>query len=437
MHFDLLIVNGTVITVDPQMTVIDDGVVGIKDGLIKYVALRQDPPPAANKVIDAAGGIIMPGLVNAHTHTPMTLFRGLADDLPLDVWLNEHMFPAEATHVTAENVRKGTFLACAEMLLGGTTCCCDGYFFETEVARVFDQIGMRAVLGQGVIDFPAPGVPDPADKIKNAVKFVTDWQDASKRLRPSIFCHAPYTCSADTLKKAKSAADELGVLFQIHAAETKPESQMIPEAKGASPIAYLNELGILNPRTLLVHCVWADSADIDIIAKSGAAVAHCPESNLKLAAGIAPLPDFLNTGINIGLGTDGCASNNDLDLLAEMDSAAKLHKGVSLDPTVVDAATILKMATIKGARTIGLSDTIGSLETDKAADIIILDTNKPHLTPMYNPISHVVYTASAADVRDVIVGGETLIRNRVPLKFDLEKIMTDVNAVARDIKPES
>jgi len=244
----------------------------------------------------------------------MTLFRGLADDLPLSLWLDEFIFPCEAKYLTPETVRVGTLLACAEMLLSGTTTCCDGYFFEDDVASAVYKSGIRGVLGQGVIDFPAPGVPDPSDNIKNAVRFVEKWQNVSPLITPSIFCHSPYTCCQETLKKAKAASDSKGLLFQIHAAETKSEYVRIQSEQHTTPVKYLDRIGSLDENTLIVHGIWLDDDDIEIIAKRRSKVSHNPQSNMKLASGVAPVPSLITAGVTVGLGTDGCASNNDLDL---------------------------------------------------------------------------------------------------------------------------
>lgn len=436
MNFDIVIYNGVIVTVNPDFDIIDDGLVCIKDGKLKRVEAGSGdlPLPEARETIDAGGGIIMPGLVNTHTHLPMTLFRGLADDLPLTKWLNEYIFPAEKKYIRPETVRPGTLTACAEMILSGTTTCCDGYFFEEDVAAAVNETGLRAVLGQGVIDFPAPGVPHPDDNINNALKFVQKWQSISPLITPSIFCHSPYTCSETTLKKAKKAASAENVLFQIHIAETKSEYDQIQAQQRATPVKYLDNIGILDKNTLLVHCVWLDDDDLEIIAQRQAKVSHNPESNMKLAAGIAPVPKLLTAGITVGLGTDGCASNNDLDLFREMDTAAKLHKVNLLDPTVMDAGTVLKMATIGSARAIGLEKDIGSLEVGKRADIIIIDTFKPHLVPLYNPVSQIVYAAQGSDVRDVIVNGKVLLRNRKLLTIELEDILKKMAAIAALVK---
>lgn len=423
---DCLIRNGTLLTMDAAGTCIDSGGVAVKDGRIVDLGsderFRSRP---AKETLDARAGIIMPGLVNAHTHLPMSLFRGLADDLPLEQWLNEHIFPAEAAHVTPDSVALGARLSMAEMLLGGTTTCCEGYFLAHRVAEAVEKVGLRAVLGQGVIDFPAPGVPDPKQNIQAAEAFVKEWQGRSPLIRPSIFCHAPYTCSAETLQAAKQAAEEMGVLFQIHAAETRSEARMCRETHGCSPIQYLDRLGLLNIRTLLMHAVWVDETDIRTLARQAASVAHCPESNMKLASGIAPVPDMLTAGVTVALGTDGCASNNDLDMWGEMDAAAKLHKAHRLDSTVMDAGTVLRMATIEGARALGLDHEIGTLEVGKQADLIVIDTNQPHLTPMYHPRSHLVYAVHAADVRHVLVGGRPIVRDRKLQTIDQDALIRE------------
>ncbi|MEN8246244.1 MAG: amidohydrolase [Thermodesulfobacteriota bacterium] len=435
MTFDTIIHSGTIITMNPAANIIADGVICIRDGRIVAIdsLAGMGGLPEGKEIVDAAGCLVMPGLVNTHTHMPMTLFRGLADDLPLDEWLGRHIFPAEAAWINPENVRLGTELACAEMLLSGTTAFCGGYFHENEVATIVQEAGIRGVLGQGVVDFPAPGVPDASRNIAVAETYAKRWQDRSPLIQPSIFCHSPYTCSADTIRAAKAAARSLGILFQIHTAETKAEKGMIRAGGGMHPVQYLDSLGILDAQTLLVHAVWVDEADIATIADRGTGISHNPESNMKLAAGIAPVAEFLNAGIRVGLGTDGCASNNDLDLFQEMDTAAKLHKAYSLDPTAMDADTVLRMATIEGAGAIGLGRAIGSLEKGKEADVIVLDAQKPHLVPMYNPISHAVYAVRGSDVRDVMVAGRLLVREGQLTEMDLPDILNRVKALGEKI----
>ena len=433
--FDILITNGMVLTMDSHSTQISNGAVAVSGSTIAFVGKSSDlPQKIAVQVIDANGGIVMPGLVNTHTHLPMSIFRGLADDLPLDAWLNHYIFPAEKRHIRPETVRIGTLLSCCEMLLSGTTTCCDGYFYEDNVAEALLETGLRGVLGQGVIDFPAPGIPDPRQYIPTAVAFIQKWITAYPTVTPSIFCHSPYTCSKKTLVRAKSAARDHGVLFQIHAAEIKTEWERMNTIHQATPVRYLDQLGLLDEQTLLVHAVWLDDEDIAIIAERGAAVSHNPESNMKLASGIAPIPRLLKAGVTVGLGTDGCASNNNLDLFSEMDVAAKLHKASALDSTLMDAETVVRMATIEGARAIGLDKRIGSIEKGKDADLIVLNARTPRLLPVYHPFSLIVYSALGPDVRHVIIAGKPVVREGVLLTVDIEEVMDQAASLGDAIR---
>ena len=436
MPYDIVVHNGIIVTVNSTFDIIENGIICIKDGRVEKIAVQSENPslPSARDTIDAGGGIILPGLINTHTHLPMTLFRGLADDLPLDTWLNENIFPAEGKHINPESVRWATLLACAELLLSGTTTCCDGYFLEDSVAQAAHKSGIRAILGHGVIDFPAPGLPNPADNLTTAVEYAEKWCHTSDRIHPSLFCHSPYTCSQNTLQTAKNAARDLGILFQIHAAETRSEGDQILARHKMTPIQYLDEIGILDSQTLLIHCVWVDNKDIEIIAARRSGVSHCPQSNMKLAAGIAPIPKLIKKGIPVGLGTDGCASNNNLDLFQEMDITAKLHKADTLDPTIMAAATVLKTTTIEAAKAIGLDRQIGSLEPGKQADLIVVNTRTPHLTPLYHPESQIVYAAKGSDVNDVIISGRILVKNKKLLNLDLDHIITKVNEIASVIR---
>ena len=432
---DLIITNAAVVTVGPNFDIFPRGLVAVRGGTISHVGPMPpaDALPPAVEVLDAAGHIVMPGLVNSHTHLPMVLFRGLADDLPLQTWLTEHMFPAESRFITADTVGPAAMLACAEMLLGGTTTCCDGYFLESQAAEAVLQAGMRAVLAQGIIDFPAPGVPDPAGNIAAAEAVLARWTGRSRLIRPSVFCHSPYTCSAETIRRGKAIASAAGALFQIHVAETRQERADCVAKQGASPVAYLDHLGVLDENTLCVHAIWLDDTDTQILIRRQAAVVHCPRSNMKLASGTFPLPAFLKAGIRVGIGTDGAASNNTLDMLAEMTAAARLHKSAALDPTVAGARQVIRAATIGGAAAIGLKNVTGSIEAGKAADLIIIDTRSPHLTPMYHPASHIVYAARAGDVRHVLVDGRWVVRDHRLLKVDMDEVMNQVNTIAAGI----
>jgi 5-methylthioadenosine/S-adenosylhomocysteine deaminase len=432
MPFDTLLRNATLITCNPSFDILRRGWVGVRHGRIETLGEQTEAwrQPDAHTVVDAHGGIVMPGLVNTHTHLPMTLFRGLADDLSLAAWLQDHIFPAERAAIRPESVRWGTLLACAEMLFSGTTTCCDGYFHEDCVASAVQTAGLRAVLAQGVIDCPAPGAPDPTQNLLLARRFCQQWLDRAERIRPSVFCHSPYTCSRQTLVHAKQLCSDFDLLFQVHAAETRWEADHMRSTTGGSPVVYLDRLGVLDERTLLAHSVWVDDADIAVIAARRTNVSHNPESNMKLASGIAPVAQMLAAGICVGLGSDGCASNNDMDLFYAMDVAAKLHKAARRDATILPAQRAIRMATIDGARALGLDHHIGSIEPGKQADLIVVDTRAPHLTPMHHPASAVVYAAKGSDVRTVLVGGQVLMRDRQLQTLDLEEILFHVQRIA-------
>jgi 5-methylthioadenosine/S-adenosylhomocysteine deaminase len=435
MQFDTLIHNATLLTCNPSFNIMHGGWIGVSGGKIQ--ALGTGPTHGGSEArerIDACGGIVMPGLVNTHTHLPMTLFRGLADDLPLKAWLDDHIFPAERSVIKPESVRWGTLHACVEMALSGTTTCCDGYFFEDSVAEAVEEFGLRAVLGQGVIDHPAPGVPDPAGNLAAARSFCRRWGQRSKTIRASVFCHSPYTCSMETIVGAKRLCEEFGLLFQIHTAETRWENEHLRTTRGASPVRLLERAGVLDERTLLAHCVWVDAEDIAVIAGRRAKVSHNPESNMKLGSGVAPVAQMLSAGIAVGIGTDSCASNNDLDLFQAMDTTAKLHKVTNLDPTVLPAEAVIRMATIDGARALGLDAEIGSIEPGKQADLIVINTRRPHLTPIHHPASAVVYAAKGSDVQTVMVAGRLLVKDRRVATIDMEEVMHQAARIAKVLK---
>jgi 5-methylthioadenosine/S-adenosylhomocysteine deaminase len=432
---DILILGGTLITLSDRMEVIEDAAVGISGGRIRFACRRADAPVAqAAETIDAAGCVVMPGIVNTHTHLPMSCFRGLADDLPLMEWLHDHMFPAEAKHVNPEMIYRGALLGMAEMILSGTTTCCDSYFYESHVARAAVDAGMRIVAGQGFIDFSPPDAEEIGKKAAAAEKFISKWQPLSPMVTPSLFCHSPYTCATETLQTVKRIADEAGVPFMMHLSETKEEVEIIRSRYGLRPVHYLDKIGVLGGNSAAVHCVWLDDDEMALFAASGTAVCHCPESNMKLASGVARIPEFLKRGVPVGLGTDGCASNNDLDMLLELDTMAKLHKVDTMDPTAMDAAAALRVATTGGARALGLQDLIGSVEAGKCADLIVVDMRKPHLTPLYHFYSQIVYACRGSDVRDVIINGKVVMRNRILLTLDVQKAMDDVREIAERVK---
>ena len=375
----------------------------------------------------------MPGLINTHTHAPMSCFRGIADDLPLIRWLEDYIFPAESRFLDPDLAYWGALLSSAEMILSGTTCFADGYFFESDVARAVEKTGLRAVLAQGVIDFPAPGVPDPARNVRTAEEFIKDWTGRSSRIHPALFCHSPYTCSAETLRKSKQTARQLESLFFIHLAEVRSEVDAIQKEHGASPALYLDSLGVLDEHTVAVHCIWLNNKDIEAIAARKTKVSHTPESAMKLASGTPPVVELLEHGIIVSLGTDGCASNNDLDMFQEMDVATKLQKIHRLDPTVLPAEEVVWMSTMGGAKALGLDHQIGSLEKGKRADIILLNMRKPHLVPVYDYYSQIVYAAKGSDVETVIIDGEIILESRNFLSLDMEEVYNHVTPIAEAV----
>jgi len=430
---DLLIKNGMILTMNAELQIIEKGAVRVRDGIIMSVGkdAADCSHDAQTREIDAQGGIIMPGLINSHTHAAMTLFRGLADDLPLMEWLNDHIFPAES-RITADMVYRGTLLACAEMLLSGTTCFCDMYLFEEEVARAAAQVGMRAVVGEVLYDFPSPCY-GPLDKGFEYVSTMMEKWKNHPLITVAVEPHSTYTCAPELLKRAADMARTQQVPLVIHVAETRTEVKLIEEKYGKTPVKFLADLGILGPNVVACHSVHLTPEERALYRQFDVKVAHCPESNMKLASGVAPVPEFLAEGICVALGTDGCASNNDLDLFLEMDSAAKLHKVFSMNPEAVDATTAVQMATINGAKTLGLEGIIGSLEPRKRADIIVVDTRSPHMVPMYNPYSQIVYAAKGSDVITSIVDGKVLMDNRNLTTLNVDRVMDDVLAIAKDI----
>jgi len=376
----------------------------------------------------------MPGLVNTHTHAAMVWFRGLADDLPLNKWLNDFMFPLEMDWLDGDKVYWGTLLAAAELIRGGVTTIADGYFFEAEARRALAAAGLRAVAAQGVVDFPAPGVPDPRDNLKVAAEFVESGRDFFPELMTStIFCHSPYTCGPETLQQAKALTRERSLPLFIHLAETRQEVEVMQRERGCTPAAFLDRLGVLDALTVAVHGVWLTPDDQDLLARRQVKVSHCPESNLKLAAGVAPVPDLLARGVTVGLGTDGAASNNNLDLFGEMSLAARLHKVWRYDPTILPAAQTVALATREGARVLGLEEKIGALTPGKEADLLVLDLDQPHLTPLFDPYSHLVYAARAADVRHVMVAGRWLLQDKELVTLNWPEIAGRIRRGSRDL----
>jgi 5-methylthioadenosine/S-adenosylhomocysteine deaminase len=423
---DLIIRGGTVVTMDGSRRVIEDGAIAVKAGRVVAVddTADIDRRYSAREIINAGGKVVIPGLINGHTHVPMTLFRGIADDLDLQEWLTKYIFPAEAKNVTEDFVRVGARLGLAEMLRSGTTTYCDMYYFEDAIADETFKAGMRGVLGETVIDFPVADNKTYEQGLAYSERFINHWKGNSL-IVAAIAPHAPYTVSEDHLKAARALSDRTGAPIVIHVSETKREVDDSLKAKGASPVDYLNRIGFLNNRVIAAHMVWPSDGELDLLKKLGVGIVHNPQSNMKLASGVAPVPKMLRENLPVGLGTDGAASNNDLNLWEEMDSAAKLHKLISNDPKVVTAEEAFEMATIRGARALHLEKEIGSIERGKRADIVIVDLESLNQTPAYNVYSDLVYSTKAGDVRTVIIEGRVVMRDRRLLTLNEETIKAD------------
>lgn len=438
LEADIVIEGGLMLSMAHSNRPVEDVSVYVKDGVIVRVAKNEkiphDKQPRPPEKIDATHGIIMPGLINAHSHSAMTLFRGYADDLPLKRWLFEKIFPLEAQYLNPQTAYWGSLLGCLEMIASGTTCFLDGYFFQDETIRAAHKAGLRALVAQGVIDFPAPGVKDPKENISVAKRFVEKWQGFSGLIVPGIFCHSPATCSRTTLERALQASMETATPLQIHLSETIEEVTAILEKTGKRPVHYLRDIGVLNEHLIAAHAIHLDDDEIEILAEHHVKAAYVPQSNMKLASGVASVCKLLAAGLSVGLGTDGSASNNDLDLFLEMDTAAKLAKVFTGDPVSLNARETLAMATQGGASLLGLEKQVGTLEVGKCADIIVIDLDVPHLRPLYDPYSALVYSASGADVKDVIVNGRVLMKNRIFTTLDREEVMGQVRKISKEVR---
>jgi 5-methylthioadenosine/S-adenosylhomocysteine deaminase len=417
---DLLISGGAVVTMDGERRVYENGFVAIRgERLVDMgdASALKTKSYRAKQTIDARGKAVLPGLINTHTHIPMTLFRGIADDVYLQEWLTKYIFPAEAKNVTREFVIAGTRLGLVEMIRSGTTTYVDMYYFEDAIAEESKRAGLRGVLGETVIDFPAPDNKTWEAGIAYTRDYIRRWKGDSL-ITPAVAPHAPYTVSTQHLNEARSLAEAFDVPLLMHVAEAPIEADYMARTYQSRTVPYLEKIGFLSPRLLGAHVVHVNEDEIAILKRRDVGVAHCPQSNMKLSSGTAPVPQMLKAGIRLGLGTDGAASNNDLDLWEEIDTAAKLHKLIANDPTVVSASQAFEMATLGGARSLHMDKEIGSLEPGKRADLIIVDLDAPHLTPMYNLYTHLVYSTKSSDVTDTVVNGRVLMRNRRLLSLD-------------------
>jgi 5-methylthioadenosine/S-adenosylhomocysteine deaminase len=438
--FDLLITNATIVTMDPDRRVIEDGVIAVNGDFIAFVGTAGDLQAqsmkgrTAKETIDAKGKLIIPGLINGHTHIPMVLLRGLVDDVTLDDWLRKYIFPAEAKNVTEDFVRWGSRLALAEMIRGGTTTFADMYYFEDAEAEETKAAGLRGFLGETWIDFPAPDNKSEAEMMSYTEKYLKKWQ-GDPLIHASVAPHSIYTCSEKTLKDAAGLARKYHAPILIHVAEMRKELVDSLAKNGTTPVQYLERIEFLGPDVLAAHCIWVDYTDMKILAERQVGCVHNPSSNMMLASGVAPVVDERAAGMRVGLGTDGPAgSNNDLDMMEEMDLAAKLQKTYRVDPRALGSKGALEMATIEGARALHMEKEIGSLETGKKADLVILNLDVPNAVPMYDVYSQIVYALKASEVETVIVGGKTLLKNGKLLTVDETQAMAKAKEYARNVQ---
>lgn len=426
---DILIKDGYIITMDAQRRILERGSVAIKGD--KITAVGKDVQERADTVIDARGKAVLPGLINAHTHLSMTLLRGVADDMPLMEWLETKIWPIEK-NLTAQDSYLGALLGCLEMIKSGTTCFADQYFFMQDVARAVEEAGLRAMLSYGIIEMDDPKRRE--SELRAGEKLVKTCQGAAGgRIQTMFGPHAAYTCSPECLMQVKELAKKYKVGIHTHISETQDEVDKITKKYGKRPVEHLDSIGFLGPEVLAAHCIWLTEKEIAVIRKQGVKPVHNPVSNMKTASGVAPVPEMLAAGIPVSLGTDGAASNNSLDMFSEMKFAALLSKAHKLDPTALPAQVVLEMATINGAITLGLQDKIGSLEVGKKADIVMVDMKKPHLAPLHNVISHLVYSAVGGDVDTVVVDGKVLMRERRVLTLDEVKVLEETQKAADDL----
>jgi len=435
LNADCIISADYVLPMDESLALVRNGAVVIQDTKIADIGESADilQKYRTEQHIQKTDSILLPGLINTHTHAAMVYFRGIADDLPLNEWLNKHIWPAENRWLGPEFISDAIGLACLEMLKGGITVYNDMYFFEDEAGEVTKRMGMRAVLGSGILDFPSKSGSGPDEYIANALSLIVKWK-GDELIVPCIAPHALYTCGPETLKRAKAVAEKYEIPIHIHLSETEWEVREVMARYGKRPAEYLESIGFLDETVLAAHCIWMEDNEIELLAKRKVGVSHCMESNLKLASGFAPVATMINKGVKVSFGTDGAASNNDLNILSEMSTTAKVHKALSQNPTVLDAKTILLMATRWGAEVLGLGNKTGSLEKGKAADMISININKPHLTPLYDVYSHIVYAAMASDVDMVMVNGKVLVNSGRLMTADEDEILDKARMWGEKIK---
>ena len=433
---DLIVAGDHVVTMDTDGTVLQNAAVAVAEGLIIAIgdAADIDAEYRAQERLDGANQVVLPGLINGHSHAAMTLLRGVADDLALMDWLNNYIFPAEVEFVDAEFVRIGTELACWEMIRGGTTTFVDMYYYPDVIAEVVDACGLRAYISATVIDQRSPDAESAADSLDKASRFADRWKGVNSRITPIFGPHANYTLNAEQLAATRAAANEAGVPISIHMSESPFEVQYSKDNYGDTTINLMESIGFLDGPTIGAHVVWPTEQEIPILAERQVGVIHNPTSNMKIASGIAPVTDMLEAGVRVGLGTDGAASNNDLDMWEEMRLAALLQKVEQMNPEVLSAATVLTMATRGGAEAIGLGDTVGQLKVGMKADLIQVDFSDVHHVPTYDVVSHLVFVSDEQDVSSVVVDGRLLMRDREMLTIDTERVASEARELAARIQ---
>lgn len=433
---DLIVYGDYLVSMQPDGSVLEDAAVAIVADKIVAVGSRQEINRdfIAAKVIEGKGKVLMPGLINGHTHSAMTLFRGMVDDLDLMTWLNKYVFPMEGQFVSKDFVHTGAQLACWEMIRSGTTTFVDMYFYPDEIARVVQDCGLRAVVAAPHIDYPSPGFKGWDDSFAAATDFVRRWQGKHPRITPAFAPHAPYTVSPEHLKATFEKAQAMNAPISMHLAEAPSETQYIEENFKTSPVRHVSGLGMYSAKLIAAHMIQLDEEDIALTAKAGVGAIHNPTSNMKLGAGISPVPAMLAAGVNVGLGTDGAASNNDLDLWEEIRMTALLHKVNTGDPTALPAQQALSMATRIGAKAIHMGEEIGQLAVGRQADMIQLDVNKTHHLPLYDIVSHLVYVLDSSDVVTTVVAGKVLMEDRKVLTIDEALLRQQVSKKSAEIR---
>ncbi len=433
---DLLINGGTILTMDGNRLILEDGSIAVKGDTIAAVGFRSDLEKkyAPDQTLDARGKLVLPGFINGHTHVPMTLLRGLHDDVTLDDWLRKYIFPAEAKNVTEDFVRWGTRLAAAEQIRSGVTTFVDMYYFEDAVAEETKAAGMRAILGETFIDFPAPDNKNEAQMLAYTEKFLARWK-GDRLIHAAPAPHSIYTCSQKTLQDAAALARKYNAPILIHVAEMKKELDDSRSQNGTTPVQYLNKIGILGPDVIAAHCIFVDEADRKILAEKQTGCIHNPSSNMMLASGVSPVPEMRAAGVAVGLGTDGPAgSNNDLDLMEEMDLAAKLQKITKMDPLALNAKAVVDMATIEGAKAIHMEKEIGSLEAGKKADIILIGLDEPNAVPIYDYYAQLAYAIKGSDVQTVVIGGKVVMRDHLLLTVKEDEVFAKARQYKKQIE---